>query len=91
MTVTREAIVRKIAGNNDQAVRMGLLFNRQTREPSETQADTVDLKTQSAIGIMSASGMALADSEESALHLLDGLGWSNQQVGSFLQALAEGS
>lgn len=91
MNVDREAIVRKISGNNEQALRMGLMFNQQTKEATQEPAATVDLKTESALGIMAASDLALAEDEESMLHLLDTMNWSNQQVGSFLQVLAEGS
>lgn len=91
MKVDREAIVKKIAGHNDQALRMGLMFNQQTKEATAELAVTVDLKTESALGIMAASDLALAEDQESMLHLLDTLNWSNQQVGSFLQVLAERS
>lgn len=91
MNVDREAIVKKIAGQNEQALRMGLMFNQQTKESTAEPAETVDLKTESALGIMAASDLALAEDEESMLHLLDTLNWSKQQVGSFLQVLAEGS
>lgn len=91
VSVDREAIVKKIAGQNEQALRMGLMFNQQTKESAVEPAETVDLKTESALGIMAASDLALAEDEESMLHLLDTLNWSKQQVGSFLQVLAEGS
>lgn len=89
-TVNRDDVVRRIAGENEQAVRMGLMFNKQTLESSD-QPSTLDLETEGAIGIMSAAGDPLAEDEEATLQLLDGLNWSNQQVDSFLKVLAEGS
>ncbi len=89
-TVDRDDVVRRIAGKNEQAVRMGLMFNKQTLE-SDDQPATVDLETEGAIGIMSAAGDPLAEDEQATLHLLDGLSWSTQQVDSFLKVLAEGS
>lgn len=89
-TVNRDDVVRRIAGENEQAVRMGLMFNKQTLESSD-QPSTLDQETEGAIGIMSAAGDPLAEDEEATLQLLDGLNWSNQQVDSFLKVLAEGS
>lgn len=90
-SVSRDDIVKKIAGKNEQAQRMGLMFNSQSREAVNPESDFVDMETQTALGIMSAAGNELSADEENLLHLLDGMNWSNNQVGSFLQVMAQGS
>lgn len=87
--IDRNAIVRKIAGQNEHALRMGLMFNQQTAEPSAKEPDTVDSETAGAVGIMSACGTPLTEDEQSAIHLLDSMNWSTHQVGSFLEVLAQ--
>lgn len=89
-TVDRDDVVRRIANGNEQAVRMGLMFNKQTIESSD-QPETVDLETEGAVGIMSAAGDPLSEDEEAIFHLLDDLSWSTQQVDGFLKVLAEGN
>lgn len=89
-SISRDDIVKKICGTNEKALRMGLLINSQTTEGAEPPAETVDIETDSAIGIMAASGDKMSQDETDLLHLVDELNWSGNQVGGFLQVLAIG-